>query len=91
MRSGLLGYMVIVIFVGVFTVYYFYDVRNRNQDSRIDDLLESLRTKDVQQWTKKDIALFMMSREEVYSHRREKIRQKCSQNTVRVLSFDLLK
>ena len=86
MRSGLLGYMVIVIFVGVFTVYYFYDVSNRNQESKIDDLLGSLRSKDVQQWTQEDIALFMMSREEVYSQRREKIRQKCSQNTVRVLN-----
>ena len=84
MRSGLLGYVVIVIFVGVFTVYYFYDVSNRNQESRIDDLLESLKSKDVQQWTQEDIALFMLSREEVYSQRREKIRQKCSQNTVRI-------
>ena len=84
MRSGLLGYVVIVIFVGVFTVYYFYDVSHRNQESRIDNLLESLRSKDVQQWTQEDIALFMLSREEVYSQRREKIRQKCSQNTVRI-------
>ena len=90
MRSGLL---VIVIFLGVFLVYYFYDVSHRNQESRIDDLLESLKSKDVQQWTQEDIALFMLSRDEVYSQRREKIRQKCSQNTVKESQtiFDLLK
>ena len=93
MRSGLLGYVVIVIFLGVFLVYYFYDVSHRNQESRIDDLLESLKSKDVQQWTQEDIALFMLSRDEVYSQRREKIRQKCSQNTVKESQtiFDLLK
>ena len=91
MRSGLLGYVVIVIFVGVFTVYYFYDAGILNQESRIEDLVESLRSKDVQQWTQEDIALFMASREAVYSQRRTKIRQKCLQNTVRTFFPDSLK
>ena len=83
MRSVVLGYLVIVIFVGVFTVYYFYDVSKNNQESRINEALDSLRTKDVQQWTQEEIALFMSSREKIYSQRRAKIRQKCLQNTVR--------
>ena len=83
MRSGVLGYLVIVIFVGVFTVYYFYDVSNNNQESRINEALDSLRRKNVQQWTQEESVLFMASREEIYSHRREKIRLKCLQNTVR--------
>ena len=86
MRSVVLGYLVIVIFVGVFTVYYFYDVSKKNQESRINEALESLRRKDVQQWTQEEIALFMASREDIYSQRREKIRQKCLQNTVRAES-----
>ena len=86
MRSGLLGYVVIVIFVGVFTVYYFYDVSNNNQESRINEALDSLKRKDVQQWTQEEIALFMTSKEQIYSQRRAKIRQKCLQNTVRAES-----
>ena len=90
MRSSLLGYVVIVIFVGVFTVYYFYDLSTLHQESRIEDIVESLRRKDVQQWTQEDIALFMASREEVYSQRRTKIRQMCLQNTVKTLLINFL-
>ena len=63
-------------------MYYFYDVSNNNQEARINEALDSLRRKDVQQWTQEEIALFMSSREEIYSQRRAKIRQKCLQNTV---------
>ena len=84
MRSGVLGYVGIVIFVGVLTLYYFYDVSNHTHESRIDTILGSLRRKDVQQWTHEEIALFMNMKEEVYSQRRAKIRHKCSQNTVKI-------
>ena len=84
MRPGLLGYVAAVMLAGVCTIYYFHDIiRDGDQGSRFDEVLESLRRKDVQQWTQEELTLFMTSKNEIYSQRREKIRQKCIDNTVR--------
>ena len=84
MRPGILGYVAAVMLAGVCTLYYFHDViRDGDPGSRFDEVLESLRRKDVQQWTQEELTLFMTSKNEIYSQRREKIRQKCIDNTVR--------
>ena len=83
MRYGLI--IVLVVCTGAIVLYYlyFYMASYHHWASRED--VETLKLKKLTQWTNQELVSFMKMKEQVYSLRRQRIKQKCYRNPVRNL------
>ena len=81
MRYGFI--IVLVVCTGAIVLYFVYFYNISYHGNVASEEFESFRHKDVSQWTQQQLEMFMTMKENIYSLRRQRIKQKCYRNPVR--------